>query len=100
MGRIVNCVVCDEIRQEITNKFILIGVYVKDIVVPEFPTHTAISIWLQYRPDRIGDHDIFVRVNGPTDEEGKLAPFVGMRARAVVDKIEDRSEERRVGKEC
>ena len=89
MGRILGCLICDDIRQEITNKYILIGVYLGDMVLPEFPVHASISLWIQYRPDHVGEHEIALRFNGPSPEEGKLEPFATLKARASVDRLDD-----------
>jgi len=89
MGRVLNCVICDEIRQEVTNKYMLIGVYVGDMVLPDFPSHAAISLWIQYRPDRLGEREISFRFNGPSQEEGKLAPFASMKVLASIDRLSD-----------
>ena len=43
---------CDDIRKEITNKDILIGVYAGDIVVPSFPTPLALALWIEIIPRR------------------------------------------------
>lgn len=60
---------CDDIRQEITGKHILIGVYGGDIVpsVP-FPHVTPISIWAKIVGLPLGEHRFQLKVLGPDEK--------------------------------
>jgi hypothetical protein len=55
-------VLCDDIRREISNKDILIGVYSGDIVVPTFPAFINAAFWLEGVPETLGAHDLQLRV--------------------------------------
>ncbi|MDX8526306.1 hypothetical protein RFM68_17540 [Mesorhizobium sp. MSK_1335] len=57
---------CDDIRQEITGKHILIGVYGGDIVpsVP-FPHVTPVSIWTKIVGLPLGEHTFRFKIIGP-----------------------------------
>jgi hypothetical protein len=45
---IKQCVVCDDIRREISGKDILIGVYGSGINVASFPSPLALAFWMQF----------------------------------------------------
>lgn len=55
-------ILCDDIRREISNKDILIGVYSGDIVVPAFPALINAAFWLEGVPETLGAHDLQMRV--------------------------------------
>ncbi len=60
--KIAAVVACDDIRQEINNKAILIGVYSGTLVVPGFPADILIAWWIQLHADREGKYELEVRV--------------------------------------
>lgn len=43
----VSVIVCDDIRQEISGKKILIGVYSEDVIVQSLPTTLTLCFWIQ-----------------------------------------------------
>lgn len=49
-----NLTVCDQVRQEINGKFLLIGVYTNGIVLPQIPTTFPLGVWLLLECDRLG----------------------------------------------
>jgi hypothetical protein len=51
-----NAVFCDDIRQEVTGKFILVGVYGDELNMNTGPGTLPISIWLQLFGVEPGDH--------------------------------------------
>lgn len=53
---------CDDIRKEITNKDILIGVYAGNIIVPVFPAQLAMSIWIEMNPAKTGSRELAFRI--------------------------------------
>ena len=55
-------ILCDDIRREISNKDILIGVYSGDIVVPSFPALINAAFWLEGIPETLGAHELQMRV--------------------------------------
>lgn len=59
-GHVRTVVVCDDIRQEITSKFIFIGVYSGDFVLPAFPATVAPQIYIEYVPKAAGESDFSV----------------------------------------
>ena len=62
-GRVGAVILCDDIRREISGKDILIGVYARDIVVPQFPITLMFALWLEYFPDRMGEGLLSLRVS-------------------------------------
>lgn len=55
-------VMCDDVRVETGNKFILIGVYNGAIIVPGFPAEIQVSWWLQVFPEKAGALEVDIRV--------------------------------------
>jgi hypothetical protein len=57
--RIGALIICDDIRddirKEISNKDILIGVYGSEIVVPEFPATIPLAFWMEITPTKLGE---------------------------------------------
>jgi len=66
---ITHAIACDDIRQEITGKYILIGVYAGNVGFPFFPTVTAIGFWVLAKPTKKGDYDVQLRVQDPDGKE-------------------------------
>jgi hypothetical protein len=60
--KVTAVVLCDDIRQEQNNKFILIGVYNGTIVVQDYPTETPVSWWIQVQPEKPGKFKINLRL--------------------------------------
>jgi hypothetical protein len=54
--------VCDDIRKEVSNKDILIGVYSGDIVVPSFPVWLPISFWIEVSANEAGKSEAQFRL--------------------------------------
>jgi hypothetical protein len=46
-AKIVNAIICEDVRIERNGKQIIIGVYSSDIIVPETPALVPIMLWLQ-----------------------------------------------------
>lgn len=60
--KIVNAIICDDVRKEITNKFIIIGVYSNDIVFPSFPSNANLSLYSDIFIRKQGDFTLNVRI--------------------------------------
>lgn len=59
-------IACDDVRMEITNKAILIGVYTGDVIqVPQFPIPVYLSIYMEIISDVTGDFTGFFGFQGP-----------------------------------
>lgn len=59
---ILNCVLCEDIRKEVSQKEILIGVYSGDIVTKNYPAQLNLVYWLQHFTSTAGDHSFEVRL--------------------------------------
>jgi uncharacterized protein DUF6941 len=55
-------VVCDDIRQEINNKFMLIGVYNGTVVTPGFPLDMLMTWWIQVFPEKLGSFELDIQL--------------------------------------
>lgn len=76
MSQVGSVIICNDIRKEITNKDILIGVYGGDIIISKFPAKLRIAFWIEYIPDRADKIEVNFRIGlkgkSPTDVKGVL----------------------------
>lgn len=70
--RVANAILCDDIRQEISNKLILIGVYTHDILVPAFPTTINLALVAETWFDSVGEKKLSVRYLVDGSERGGM----------------------------
>ena len=71
--KIISVIVCDDIRKEISNKDILIGVYSGSIVFQAFPSTIPLSLWIEVEPDQLGPADIELRIVAPSGNPETIA---------------------------
>jgi hypothetical protein len=57
-GEFGNIICCDDVRLEISKKFIFVGVYADDIVVETFPAHLNLRLYVQYRAPEVGEQRV------------------------------------------
>lgn len=81
---ILCAIACDDIRQEVTGKHILIGAYAGNMGLPFFPVTIVLGFWVLARPSHEGHYEVELRVQDP---EGKEVSHGQMIMR--VEKIED-----------
>ena len=60
--RILNTLLCDDVRVEKSGKHVLVGAYLDSIQVPDFPTTLSLMLWMQFFADLDGDLPLEVRV--------------------------------------
>jgi hypothetical protein len=77
--RIGAALICDDIRKEVTNKDILIGVYGGAIILSEVPAAVLMCVWLEVLPLRTGAMTVHLRLAPP----GDAVP--GFQMRVVLD---------------
>jgi hypothetical protein len=53
---------CDDIRQEVTNKQILIGVYASDMRVSLMPSVVPVSLWIRVQNLSAGKHPFSIKL--------------------------------------
>jgi len=53
---IKSALACDDIRFEQNGKALLVGVYIADIVLREFPASFVMSYWLSAKINSVGEH--------------------------------------------
>lgn len=70
--RVRNVVLCEDIRQEKSNKFILIGVYAGNILVETLPCDIPLSLFIDGTIDRGGESTLFIRLSGPGEGSGTM----------------------------
>ncbi len=78
--------VCDDIREEITHKLILIGVYSGNFVVPEFPSNFFLAFYFTMTANDPGEFELNLRLSLP-----KTRPEMYMRVKFAVPALEDTS---------
>jgi hypothetical protein len=74
---ITNFLICEDIRQENNNKFILIGVFSSSLKLSAIPAVLPISLYIEGRTNFIGDRSLFVKFSGP--DEGEATVELGLR---------------------
>ena len=60
-------VVCEDIRQEANGKFVLIGTYASEILVPQFPANLNLAFWLPTEAISVGKVKVEIRVVGANE---------------------------------
>jgi len=61
--------ICDDIRQEVGNKVSLMGVYGKDVIVPDIPyVFPKICLWLVIEEAKIEIHNLKIVVTAPQSD--------------------------------
>lgn len=84
--KIVNAIVCDDIRQETNGKFILVGVYADEIVAHELPLRINLSFMVQVKLDTETSFSIEARTvrNDGTEFVSEKANFGSLPPAATV----------------
>jgi hypothetical protein len=60
-------IICDEVRREITNKDILIGVYSGAIVVSAVPATLTVAVWIELIAETGGPLTVDLKITLPSD---------------------------------
>ena len=70
---LINCVICDDVRNEIMNKETIVGVYNSGITVPSLPWAMPICLWFQVMWSGEGEMQLDIAVHNPRQHEvGKI----------------------------
>jgi hypothetical protein len=59
---IESVLICDEVRKEVTNKDIIIGVYGGALLIPSFPAQAPLAVWMEIIAHTIGRHEIELKI--------------------------------------
>jgi hypothetical protein len=80
-------IICDDVRREENGKFILIGVYGHDIIVPSLPANILVSVVYQFEAKETGSFETTFRISiddeVQIESKGKFqvaAPGIGLAA--------------------
>jgi hypothetical protein len=69
---IVSKILCEDIRQEKSNKHILIGVYGGNIVVPKTPANISLAVYIEAKMLKIKPSSVWLKFSGPGKGSGKI----------------------------
>lgn len=67
--QIVSAVICDDIRREVNQKDILIGVYGADIIVSNLPFQIGLAFWMEFTTKKTDSVDVFVKIEAPNHQK-------------------------------
>lgn len=59
-------VLCDDVRKEVTQKDILIGVYASGISLPQFPLDLSMAFWAEITPSETGQYSCEFKFEPPS----------------------------------
>jgi hypothetical protein len=65
-SHIKTVVICDDVRRELNNKEILIGVYSGSVTVPSYPALIRLSFWFEIESTKIGAYHWAVKIETPS----------------------------------
>lgn len=60
--KITNAILCEDCRVERSGKNILLGIFVGDVLVTQFPAALVVMFWIQIDGLKAGDHNFEFRV--------------------------------------
>jgi len=76
--KVERAILCDDIRQEMNGKYIFIGVYSGDVLVPHFPMTMAFSAYVDFIPAKFGEQNIHIRLVGADGPMSGLEGKIGI----------------------
>lgn len=82
--RILNALVCDDMRREDNGKEILIGIYSGGVLVHRYPAALTLAIWMQFEAFKTGEIKLAFRLINEKDLE-----FASATGTLNVSKIEN-----------
>lgn len=65
-------ILCDEIRQEMSGKYIIIGAYPSGLLVQSIPANIGLSLYLNLAFSEVGSHEIVIDIKY-LDNHAKMA---------------------------
>lgn len=66
---------CDDVRKEMSQKDILIGVYSGRIIASAYPGVLVAAIWIQYLPKDLGNFDYELKIETPSGNPPVMVGF-------------------------
>lgn len=64
----ISVLVCDDVRKEVSNKEILIGVYSGNIQIPAMPASILLSFWFEMVSKKKGPYELVLRIQLPNPD--------------------------------
>lgn len=64
--KVSSVILCDDVRKEISNKDILIGVFGGTMVVPSYPAAIRTAIWMELEPQEPGTRHLDIKIETPS----------------------------------
>lgn len=68
----LNALLCEDIRQERNNKYIIIGVYSGDIILQKVPSTVLVSLFVEMKVSKAGQNTAKIRLAGPGEDSAVL----------------------------
>lgn len=62
-GRIRNCLLCDNVIQDIHNRYTLVGVFTNDVLVAEFPARIRLAFYGEFVVKQAGEYLIELSID-------------------------------------
>jgi hypothetical protein len=69
-------ILCEDIRQELNNKFILLGVFSGDIKVSNIPAMIPLMFFVEMVISSIGSHTLYLRLSGPGAHSAEITAAI------------------------
>lgn len=63
---ILSVIICDDVRKEVSQKDILIGVYGGEINVGSYPAPLKLSFWIETMNKAVGKSDLTFKIESPS----------------------------------
>jgi len=64
-----HCVICDDVRLEVSNKETIVGVYTVGMTAPLLPWLATVCVWMPVIWGGDGDLDVEIRVVNPVNQQ-------------------------------
>lgn len=71
--KLVQAIVCDDIRCENNGKFMFIGVYLENIILPNMPATIVLALWLRMKIHLLAKTSLEARIKGSALDGNEIA---------------------------
>ena len=70
--KIEKSILCEDVREEISKKHTLVGVYAGDILISAIPGSMSLALYIEASVAKIGKFDLNLKLSGPGEHEATL----------------------------